>query len=330
MDIIRFSIENFRSFKDRQEVTLSARILIVTGRNNSGKSNILRAAALIYNQFENHNVIQPLYDFFDQNLGAFHFSVFGSTQLPSIAALRDSSAAFRRCFQSIAKIEVPYLVDQSKTSLDEKKFSGMLDSIIPYGQDTTISQELAGSWSNDRNHNLVNIIRGLDIRKDLLFGTVYVPSFRHITQPGTVLQSYNQMRLPGQTISPENIVTTLQAFDRPPIGHLQEKEKLRRIEEFLSHCLEEKVGIEVASDRSAIYVSMAGATRDLRALGTGIEQLLIIGTASVGFENRIVLFGGAGSTPASSRATTNAGPFQNSYNKQIHYHDPLRSSSRQR
>ncbi|GAA5008810.1 hypothetical protein GCM10025734_51420 [Kitasatospora paranensis] len=46
MSLERFSLENYRCFREKQEVELG-KITVVLGRNNSGKSAVVRALPLL-------------------------------------------------------------------------------------------------------------------------------------------------------------------------------------------------------------------------------------------------------------------------------------------
>ena len=156
MDQIHFCIENLRSFKDQQDIQFSARSLIVTGKNNSGKLNVLRAFAHIYNKYENNRYIHPMYDFHSQAPSAFRFSLFCPTDAALFSSAINKSHNFGRLLARLSEIEIPYFANQTKTELDKKKFTRLLDDVIPAGVDAGISKELAGSWG-DRAHNLANI-----------------------------------------------------------------------------------------------------------------------------------------------------------------------------
>ncbi len=288
MKTLSFSIDNYRSFFESQNVEMKEKCLIITGQNNAGKSNILRASTLIYNDYDVGDFVDLSYDLHDKNKGYIGFSLFADNDSAVMRSLSSRSNTFANFFSQNAPIEIPYTISHHQIALDTDKLSKNLDRIIDQGADLYISRDINAGYS-DRAYNIIAIAGRLDIRREKIIGTIYVPAFRHITQPGTPLHSFNAHRIPGQTISPENIVTTLQGFDRPSAGRLSDKQKMRSIESFLSHCLDERMSIEVVNDRSAIYIITSYGQHDLRSLGSGIEQLLIIGTAGVGFEDKLVL-----------------------------------------
>ena len=278
---LRFEVENFRSFEHAQQISFQTSTLVVTGRNNCGKSNILRAIASIYNPYKQADYVDLNEILFDTQKGHFLFSLFVDvSSLPPSPRLQ--GGVLFNLIRDHGPIEIPYIVNAKQSVLNTAKLRMFLDNAIPRGYDQDYCRELFSSWSANREDNLNSIANSFDVCSYYQPGTIYVPSFRHITSPGVELQSFVQTKVPGDSISFQNIVTMLQSFDRPSAANLNDKDKLKRIEAMVSHCLESAVIIEVANDRSAIFLIIDGKHHNLKALGTGLEQLVIIATAAVG------------------------------------------------
>jgi predicted ATPase len=288
--MIKFTIANFRGFENEQTIELGNQVLVVTGQNNTGKSNILRAFALIFNEYSEKDFIVPMHDFHDERKGGIELGLHIAIDDLRLSAHPVFRAPYiRNWVEDNSGVRVPFKIQRDGLNLDISSLVSELEKIIPHREDQDVLRNYAGSWSSNREHNLRSMASHMDIRAHRGVGTVYIPAFRHITRPGEPLPSYNDIRLPGQTLDAQNVVAVLQQLDRPPAGKLADKLKLRDIERFLSFCLEAETAIEVASDRSAIYVQVNGVPYDLRTLGSGIEQLIIIGTGALAFGNRIVL-----------------------------------------
>ena len=79
-------------------------------------------------------------------------------------------------------------------------------------------------------------------------------------------------------------------MDRPSYENLHQQDTLRNICDFMEYTLEvQSFGIEVPSDKKSIIITIDGERRPISNLGTGVEQLLMIGLASIGFPDKIVL-----------------------------------------
>ncbi len=229
---IHFSISNFRSFKDGVTIELNGRFLIVTGQNNTGKTNILRAIALLYNTGYNFGAV--LSDEADRFNSAndirvtFFFDPRGS--FANSASSR--SALLQKVLSRFdERLAVPYLLRREGMILDMGSAQSFFGDLIPPDADGQISLDLHSSQGN-RASNLERIVKSFECLQAISIGTIYVPSFRHITKPGSQLPSFNAMNLPGKTISPETIVFIFQHLDRPPAGKLKDKENLRRMRAF--------------------------------------------------------------------------------------------------
>ncbi len=79
-------------------------------------------------------------------------------------------------------------------------------------------------------------------------------------------------------------------MDRPPTDKRELRTKFKELQDFISYCLE-KPGcrIEVPNDKKTIHVTIDGTERPIHDLGTGVEQLVILGLASFGFPGKLVL-----------------------------------------
>jgi predicted ATPase len=286
--VLRFKIENFRSFRASQELSFESKFLIVTGRNNSGKTNVLRAFASIFNRFDSREFSAFDEWLFDKANRKFLFSLFVDADAMSQQRVW-RNAVVQGIFRHTPLLEVPFFVDGQQVAIDAPRLAQVLSSFIPHGFEEEIARSTFTSWYQSRQENLIHIASDFNVLHKFQIGTIYVPSFRHITLPDVALQSFVPASIPGNIISFHNIVGTLQNLDRPAPSSLSDKERLLKIEAFLSFCLEKDVKIEVAHDRSAVYIIQDNIVRNLNSLGTGIEQLLIIGTASIGFENSMIL-----------------------------------------
>jgi energy-coupling factor transporter ATP-binding protein EcfA2 len=123
--------------------------------------------------------------------------------------------------------------------------------------------------------------------------TILVPSQRMILQSGNQIPQFGQIDFPGNKIQLNSIVNALAQIDRPfapPDGRNEARKRLSNICRFIAYCLEvEKVEINIPNGQQTIYVTIDGNEQPISNLGSGIEQLIVIGMGSFIFPGQLVL-----------------------------------------
>jgi AAA15 family ATPase/GTPase len=278
-------IWNYRSLKSPVLLPFKKRMQILIGRNNTGKSNILRAIAFLFNK--NGNKINT-------ELGRSY------EELLSFRFLLNTDYIYQKF-----KGKHILLGHIEKNSNQTLPVFGKLENqnIIlkePHNQEffnlfpTHYFFKRNGFFQDFQQEfgEAANRQKFLDFLELEAFfkGTVNVPFVRFITQPGTEPQIYADEQMLGNNISFGGIVDDFANLDRPAFENERDMEKLAKICEFMKFVGEfESVNIRVPSNKETIIVEINGVSRPLNAVGTGVEQLLIIGLASIGFSDRLVL-----------------------------------------
>jgi predicted ATP-dependent endonuclease of OLD family len=89
--------------------------------------------------------------------------------------------------------------------------------------------------------------------------------------------------------SGERLIDLLFELQHPPLEKQSDKRKLQSITNLMRHITDNQtISIEIPHDKSSILIEMDGKILPLHNLGSGIEELLIMGAASISFENRII------------------------------------------
>ena len=147
--------------------------------------------------------------------------------------------------------------------------------------------EMGQSGSTNANANLIlNRLRLLEN----FSGSTHLPHLRFITTHGNEPPRYLATSVPGHTIAFGTVISRLAEMDRPIPSQRHLQDQLRQIEDFMEFCLERtSIKIEVSFDRTAVTVDVDGEQRSLGDLGTGLEQLMMVGLASMGFPGKLVL-----------------------------------------
>jgi energy-coupling factor transporter ATP-binding protein EcfA2 len=147
-----------------------------------------------------------------------------------------------------------------------------------------------GSRNSEYSTNVRSFMNNIS-PLNALGGTTYLPNIRFITEQGHEPKQFAKTSFPGHTVAFGKVIDTLARMDRPSFEDMEEeKRRLKQICDFLAFCLDcRSATIEVPADRKTILIGINGRIRPLASLGTGIEQLLMIGLASIGFPGKLVL-----------------------------------------
>lgn len=264
------NIKQYRSINEGCIVPFSHKTTFVVGPNNSGKSNILRALSAVFNKQFSIGDNNHEYDLIVSNSNFMKFA-------DNYQNLKRSLPDFKDDF--VITIKGGTLVQRDAPP-----------EILQYAESNRFLNDFGNSSS--ANANCYTLMQRLfqQIEPNLV-GTVYVPNTRYITTPGREPDNFTKLEVAGTVLQYGNIVEELSALNRPRTeNRTQSREKFKKIEDFLAYCLDKRdVHIEVPFDKSTIHIDIDGSEFALQDLGTGIEQLLIIGLASFGFTGKLTL-----------------------------------------
>lgn len=271
---------NFRSIEKQLTLPFSKKITFVIGPNNAGKSNVLRLLGILWNRA--FDTIDDLYDF----PGKDKYVSIDFALEP--AYVRSKIASFQLAQQSYEDVPVGFslrLRDKTfemLTDLDE------LQHAFPrYFNTQNFINDFRQSSTPEANARL--LLEKISPLQDLP-GTVYLPNLRFITPPNSEPVRFVSAPFPGDTVSFGTVVQQLASMDRPPFEKRYLKERLTQIGDFMAFCLERRqVTIEIPDGRETIHLNIDGDERRISSLGTGVEQLLMIGLAAIGFGDKLVL-----------------------------------------
>ncbi|MBI4921551.1 MAG: ATP-binding protein [Devosia nanyangense] len=275
-------ISHFRSLVEPVELPFNKKITVLAGPNNSGKSNVLRALAILYNRA--NNMIDDALDFDDSDKKIVVGLTFPSER---IVASVPKAHHFLRAFQASGAIELRGTLELRKGATT----FGIDENALPlpltkYFQSPNL---VLADFNSSGGRNLTHLDAKLNPESDFR-GTTYVPNVRFITEPSTEPPQFVKHGFPGETIAFGSVIGQLAELDRPSRDVDRKRAQFAQIEDFLAYCLDcRKVSIQVPTDRSTIRVNVDGDERPLGNLGTGVEQLTIIGLAAIGFPERLVL-----------------------------------------
>lgn len=169
------NIQRFKSIRGTCTIPLNSNTTIIIGQNNSGKSNILRACAAIFNKKLNA---------YEENLN-FSFKIKGDINVPRLPNSLN---------RALMREQVELHLDESR----KLKSISRLDELSSFASSHDFLNTFGSSSSLENN---IQQIYGMILKRieEYLQGTVYVPTTRYIKKramnPKYLLRKLCQARL---------------------------------------------------------------------------------------------------------------------------------------
>lgn len=269
MIVNEIGIANFKSFdSEGVKITLDKRINVFIGKNNSGKSNVLKFIKLLSDYYGNWNkwANTELENQFRRN-GENPILIF-SLNLSEI--WKHHSHLFNKNEIYEFKFRMPdfKLVGQHPFFNFDNSILLSLQTHYSGAGNETLLEEI--------NKILINHIKSnLELFKDL----IYVPHFREVNDQKDVIT---------KTFDGNKIISRLFEMQNPKIGDETNRQKFDKIQNFVRELLAEKtLRIEVPHTRDRIILEMNGNRLSLESYGTGVHELVILCSALTIFDNYV-------------------------------------------
>ena len=283
--LLAIRISNFRSIVEPLEIPLKNKITFLVGQNNVGKTGILRFLGLLLN---NGGIIPEDVSLFTPSLPEVNY-------LLATEALRELAKGTIGMKAAIKKDTPNHYTAVRR--FDQKNTTKLSDDVFQifetdyFEGSTNFKNDFATVSSQEAN---VAFFQNFLWNQLNLPTTIYVPSQRMILAGGVAaVPQFGQVDFPGIKIDLTTIVVELARLDRPegtPTQRQEAREKLSKICSFVAYCLEvTSVEIKVPVENRTIYVTIDGNEQPISNLGSGIEQLIVIGMGSFKFPDQLVL-----------------------------------------
>ncbi|TIR23882.1 MAG: hypothetical protein E5X34_12530 [Mesorhizobium sp.] len=279
------TFSNFRSIATAIQIPFSKKITFVVGPNNVGKSNALRFLAVLFNRAEAS--LNDTYDFPGTDK-AISLSVTADEKYIREKLSGLVNASRYMSFEDIKNINLKYKISKGRFSAEVDSNNELFKTFTDEYFSGYFLHDFGSASSIESNKS--TFLNKLSVY-DKLSGTTYLPNLRFITQAGQEPPQFVKSPFPGETVAFGTVIKRFAELDRPAYENLETYSgQLKHICDFISFVVDKpSVEVSVPRDNSTLLVRINGETRPLESLGTGIEQLLMIGLVSIGFPNKIVL-----------------------------------------
>jgi predicted ATPase len=295
-----FAFTGFRSFgKEPQFFDQLTKVNVIIGRNNCGKSNVLRFIHSVYSQGSS----KPIrFDQLDTHIpSAAAFMVGHPIKLErttagtyEIADKKAIASIFRKTMQPV-HLEALAKVLKTKADLDktvhpwffvDPAFSPVARN-WPEAFGAIGDRELKSLWiamsdygdGGSRDGDWYPLV--LSKLKPSLpaIKTVMIPAIRQIQPQSGSEDSYGGI----------GIIEKLARLQNPDVHNQAKRKKFEAINEFLRNVTENSTArIEIPYERNTILVHMDEKTLPLESLGSGIHEVIILAAASTVLEKTVI------------------------------------------
>jgi putative ATP-dependent endonuclease of the OLD family len=282
MKIVNLGIANFRSF-DSEGVLIEniKKLNILIGKNNSGKSNVLRffnqCSKGIRMKNETRNISNLLRKELDKHENYFQ----GNKKNPEITISIKAKDILEKLIEYIPEISLLTMkIDLFENKIIKKcEILDKLDDKQLFSLQNKFSSASRKSLLEHLNKELSEKL--LRIFFNLFDKMIFIPDFRQIIE--------QEREQEPNTINGQNIISEMFKIQNPKYGEEGNKEKFAKIQEFVRDLLDEQsVNIEIPYDKEKILLEMNGNRLPLESFGTGIHELVIICSALALYEKHIV------------------------------------------
>src|SRR5215207_3599978 len=286
-------IAGFRSFEKPILIGSLKNLNFFVGQNNSGKSNVLRAITLLSSIRGPDPKLTPRSSDFSPEADRISVYLhFPKRFLKEFFASRHQPAPQLESLGESDSFAFPFTVDRNgSVSASDEQAVHFYESIrIDYKVFNALVQEGLG-FGGHPHSQAKHLIQNLGLDNYLHNKVLFLPQLRTVHSIKQYVDNVDQFIDPKHPIvfSGEQMIDLLFRLQHPPYDARDDKLKFLRIVQFLRDITQnETLSLEVPHDKSSILVTMDGKTLPLHNLGTGIEEILIIAAASLGFEDKIV------------------------------------------
>ncbi len=285
--LMGFGLANYRSFGAEGFVfDKIGQVNVVIGKNNNGKSNVLRAIAVLREVAKGSypSSLERFQDHYRQSETPASAIVLLSTD--EVLKPADPNLSPNALAQYRSKLRDTVLVrwqPGTQTVQGEHPFAAFSkQELTQIFQVITGRHYISGSPSlaqvrsdigTDLVRRALNALSGLD-------ALLIVPAIREVDSGHAIRKDIE--------FNGNGVIERLRKMQVPPVGQESEQRTFYMIQHYMEHLLGTELELQIRPDANQIIVKMDGIRVPLESLGTGIHHLVLLCAALAIYDNRIV------------------------------------------
>lgn len=293
LPIESLALSGYRSFgREIQYFDRFAKVNLLIGQNNCGKSNVLR---YIHSHLSDAGASHR-FDLYDRHVGnsrginygykvsAEHYDFFITRLLPST----DTQAHFQNQ-ETLRKILIkkshldssddgPWFHVNENHTYDLTLWPPALSDIDNYSLQN-LWGALTKMTGGSRNQNWIPGILEKIHKAYPSFKSALIPAIREIGKQGSSSEDFNG----------DGIIERIAKLQNPSANRQEDKRRFEQINNFLRNVTgNTSAKIEIPHERNTIVVHMDGKSLPLESLGSGIHEVIILAAAATVLNNYVI------------------------------------------
>jgi energy-coupling factor transporter ATP-binding protein EcfA2 len=293
-------LSGYRSFgKNPQYLYPLSKINVVIGKNNSGKSNLIRFLDEVVPDWLDGKWKPGDHDI---HVGLDKSDVAVLFPLEKGPDYEAAKSGWMKAVPQGRETRIGQLIDRVMSSLHFEDHGDCfwykanvgrespvhlvepnIDSLVTVLEKSEwqlLWNGLTGSSGGDiRQHWIPQVVATLVPQWRSRKSVVVVPAFREIGEPGSKPDDFSGI----------GVIDRLAELQNPGLGNRELKKKFRDILEFVREVTEAPdAEIEIPIERDTIIVKMNGIELPISSLGTGIQEVVILATAATVLEDTLI------------------------------------------
>ena len=291
-----FRISGYRSFGAiEQEIRDLGKVNVFIGKNNSGKSNILRFVEQLsqlcesdrYGKGKEKPLFEPLHDLHKGTAPCDRIN-FSLLIGKNSAAKNVVNEVFNKLFTPFRNIVVEWRegvwIPYSITNLHNGERQFDVVALSELLKKTYSVNQIAQAQSHDgwqggtRESQLEHVAKKFDVLQNCKFEVSTIPAYRRITAESADWE-----------LNGRGLIQKLNMLKNPVVGHEADQERFRDINQFLRDILgKPEANIDIPHSVDDLYVEFDSRRLPIESLGTGIHQVILLAIAVTLIENAVV------------------------------------------
>ena len=302
------AISNYRSFGDKpQKIGPFSKINIFIGKNNSGKSNILRFLKQYNTECWNYVQTQREFDYKDKtdihlgltkdniclgygvDISDFDVDEYNKNKLSDILSPRSKSTLSRivQYLNSYGEGMLWILFQGGTRNSINNESIDLIHSMqhnlnIPSQSKSKLLFALTGRSGGNEDDQTIEILRKFILSLNNKPAVTMISAMRQIARDGSINDSeFNGVGL----------ITELAKYQDPEHDEIDKRQKFLKIEKFLqtiTRCCNARISIPYSRNYVQVDIDGNGNFLPLESLGTGIHEIVLLASACTIFDDQII------------------------------------------
>lgn len=284
-----FGVAGYRSFgDDMQYIKDLSKVNIIIGKNNSGKSNIIRFVNLL-----SLITIQNSKNAFSQ-LNDLHRGKTTCNKISLALQIKKDSSCTGFIYKELMTPYIPYKyhmkLDWQREIWLQYHFTGgptkfeneiiykAIHSKLNHYDTEVLAERILHYTGGNHEKRSQDLAATFNLLNKFSYSVHIVPSFRKITAED---KDWNLEGI--------GLIKKLNQLKEPLVGKETEREKFNQINSFVQEILGDSTAkLDIPYTVDDIYVEMDNRRLSIESLGTGIHQVILLATAVTLLENSLV------------------------------------------